>query len=154
VASEDRLEKSIPQDDPWVSEAPEELTPDLQLSPQLFGFVDPLGKSFGVGGGLTVGLGSVDLGARVLLGANIGVGAEAGLTLGGGTLRPRFGLRGTAFPGASAYGGGAVAGLRLSATRRLTFLLDVGAEYLAVEDKTRYRTFFLSSSAGVGFDLL
>ncbi|HEX8704811.1 MAG TPA: tetratricopeptide repeat protein [Myxococcaceae bacterium] len=134
-------------------EAPEQSS-SPQVSPQLFGFVDPLGKSFGAGGGLTVGLGSLDLGARVLLGTHVGVGAEAGLLLGSGTLRPRVGLRGTAIPGSSAYGGGAVAGLRLSATDRLTLLLDVGAEYLAVQDKNLYRTFFLTSSAGVGFDLL
>jgi tetratricopeptide (TPR) repeat protein len=127
--------------------------PAMQLSPQVFGFVDPLGQSLGAGGGLMLGLGSLELGARVLLGEHVGVGAEAGLLLGSGTLRPRFGLRGTAIPGSSAYGGGVVAGLRLAATDRFSVLLDVGAEYLAVEDPQVYRTFFLTSSAGVGFDL-
>jgi tetratricopeptide (TPR) repeat protein len=134
-------------------ESVETPAPAMQLSPQVFGFVDPLGQSLGAGGGLILGLGSLELGARVLLGAHVGVGAEAGLLLGDGTLRPRFGVRGTAIPGSSAYGGGVVAGLRLAATDRLSVLLDVGAEYLAVEDPQVYRTFFLTGSAGVGFDL-
>lgn len=131
-----------------------EASAPLRLRPDVFGFVDALGKSAGMGGGLTLGLGSVDMSARVLMGTRVGVGAEVGLLLGSGAVQPRLALRGTAVPGASAYGGGAVAGLRLAATNRLTFLLDVGAEYLTVQDKNLYRTFALTSSAGVGFDLL
>jgi hypothetical protein len=124
----------------------------LRLSPELFAFVDPLGKSAGAGGGLTLGLGSLELGARVLLGDSVGVGAEAGLLLGHGWLRPRIGLRGTAVPGLSAYGGGAVAGLRMSLLPRLTLLADVGAEYLSAPEG--YRAFTLTGSVGVGFNLL
>jgi tetratricopeptide (TPR) repeat protein len=144
---------SPPPEPSELAESPETPSRALQLSPQLFGFVDPLGQSLGAGGGLTVGLGSLELGARVLLGQHVGVGAEAGYLLDGDTLRPRFGLRGTAIPGSSAYGGGVVAGLRLAATDRLSVLLDVGAEYLTVEDPETYRTFFLTGTAGVDFDL-
>ncbi len=144
---------SPPPEPSELAESPEAPSRALQLSPQIFGFVDPLGQSLGAGGGLTVGLGSLELGARVLLGQHVGVGAEAGYLLEGDTLRPRFGLRGTAIPGSSAYGGGVVAGLRLAATDRLSVLLDVGAEYLAVEDPETYRTFFLTGTAGVDFDL-
>ncbi len=131
-----------------------EVSAGMRLRPDLFGYVDPLGRSIGLGGGLTLGLGSVELNARVLMGAKVGMGAEVGLLLGSGAVQPRLALRATAVPGASAYGGGAVAGLRLAASRRLTFLLDVGAEYLSVDDKNLYRSFVLTSSAGVGFDLL
>ncbi|MDY7230438.1 hypothetical protein [Hyalangium rubrum] len=151
----EEAEARAKQPPPEVEEpAEEEASASLQLRPDVFGFVDPVGKSVGVGGGLTLGLGMVDLNARVLMGSSVGVGAEAGLLLGNGAVQPRLALRGTAVPGASAYGGGAVAGLRLSASNRLTFLVDVGAEYLAVEDKNQYRGFLLTTSAGVGFDLL
>jgi hypothetical protein len=126
----------------------------MRLRPDVFGYVDAVGKRIGVGGGLTLGLGMVDLNARVLMGTRVGMGAELGLLFGSGMVQPRLALRGTAVPGASAYGGGAVAGVRLAASNRLTFLLDLGAEYLAVEDTNAYRTFVLTSTAGVGFDLL
>ena len=118
----------------------------------MFGFLDPLGKAFGAGGGLTLGLGSVDVGARVLLGKALGVGVEAGVALGTGMVQPRLGLRGTAVPSLSSYGGGAVVGLRLRATARFTLLVDLGAEYFAAREG--YRALTLTSSAGLGFDLL
>jgi hypothetical protein len=132
----------------------EEPSNPMRLRPDVFGYVDAVGKRIGVGGGLTLGLGMVDVNARVLMGTRVGMGAELGLLLGSGAVQPRLALRGTAVPGASAYGGGAVAGVRLAASDRLTFLLDLGAEYLAVEDTNAYRTFVLTSTAGVGFDLL
>ncbi|WP_224245108.1 hypothetical protein [Hyalangium gracile] len=147
---QEEARKNPPEDTPTEDE---EAKP-VQLRPELFGFVDPLGKGAGVGGALTVGLGAMDLNARVLMGDNPGFGAEVGLLLGAGTVQPRLALRGTAVPGASAYGGGAVAGLRLAPASRITLLLDVGAEYLKVEDSNQYRSFVLTSSAGVGFDLL
>jgi hypothetical protein len=124
----------------------------LRLSPELFGFTDALGKSVGAGGGLTLGLGSLELGARVLVGDQLGIGAEAGLLLGSGTLRPRVGLRGTAVPGASSFGGGAVVGLRIRAASRLTFLVDVGAELFSAP--RHYRAFALTGSAGISFNVL
>lgn len=126
----------------------------VHLRPELFGFVDPLGKSRGLGGGLTLGLGGMDVNAHVLGGDNLGFGAEVGLLLGSGGVQPRLALRGTAVPGAKAYGGGGVAGLRLKPTARFTVLVDVGAEYFKVQDPSEYRSFVLSGSAGVGFDLL
>ena len=141
--------------------APQEQAPQLeeerapgtvQLRPAIFGFMDPLGKSVGAGGGLTLGLGSLELGARVLMGQQVGVGVEAGVVLGSGALRPRLGLRGTAIPGVDAYGGGAVVGLRVHPASRLSFLVDVGAEYFSAPEQ--YRALALTGSAGVGFDLL
>jgi hypothetical protein len=135
--------------------APVEESKSVQLRPEVFGFVDPLGKgSVGMGAALTLGLGGVELAARVLVGTKPGFGGEVGVRVGSGSVQPRVALRGTAVPGAQAYGGGAVAGLRLKPTDRLTFLVDVGAEYLKVQDSSQYRSFVLSSSAGVGFDLL
>jgi tetratricopeptide (TPR) repeat protein len=130
----------------------EHATSTLQLRPAIFGFMDPVGKAVGAGGGLTLGLGSLELGARVLMGQQVGVGVEAGLVLGSGALRPRLGLRGTAIPGVDAYGGGAVVGLRIHPASRLSFLVDVGAEYFSAP--AQYRALALTGSAGVGFDLL
>jgi tetratricopeptide (TPR) repeat protein len=125
----------------------------LRFRPEVFGFVAPIGeRAFGMGAGLTFGFGALEAGARMLLGEDLGMGAEVGLLLGSGTLQPRLGLRGTAVPGLSSYGGGAVVGLRIHPASRLTFLVDVGAEYLSVPNG--YRSFVLTSSAGVGFDLL
>jgi hypothetical protein len=138
---------------PPEDEAEEPSSP-MRLRPDVFGFVDAVGKRAGVGGGLTLGLGMVDLNARVLMGTHVGMGAEIGLLFGSGPVQPRLAARGTAVPGASAYGGGAVAGVRLAASDRLTFLLDLGAEYLAAEDTSAYRTFVLTTTAGVGFNLL
>jgi hypothetical protein len=135
--------------------APVEESTPVQLRPEVFGFVDPLGKgSLGMGAALTLGLGGMELTARALVGTQPGFGGEVGLRFGSGLVQPRVALRGTAVPGAQAYGGGAVAGLRLKPVDRLTFLVDVGAEYLKVQDSSKYRSFVLSSSAGVGFDLL
>ncbi|WP_224364556.1 hypothetical protein [Hyalangium versicolor] len=127
----------------------------VRLSPEVFGFLDPLGKgSIGMGFALTLGLGGWEVNARALTGTEPGFGGEVGVLVGSGSVRPRLALRGTAVPGAHAYGGGAVAGLRLSPMKRLTFLVDVGAEYLKVQDSSKYRSFVLSGSAGAGFDLL
>jgi tetratricopeptide (TPR) repeat protein len=132
----------------------EESSSPAHLGPEVFGFLDPLGKgAFGVGGALTLGLGGMDLKARALLGKHPGFGAEVGFLLGNGMVQPRLALRGTAVPGSHAYGGGAVAGLRLAPSNRLIFLIDVGGEYLKVQDSSQYHSFVLTSSAGVGFNL-
>lgn len=159
----ERQQAAKPPPPPAPSEAPPSEAPPaaaeearakrgLQLTPALFGFVDPLGKAAGAGGSLTLGIGSLELGVRVLMGDRVGVGAEAGFLLGRGMLRPRLGLRGTALPSASAYGGGAVAGLRIHPASRLVLLVDVGAEYFSAP--AQYRALGLTGSAGVGFDLL
>ncbi|MFL5347380.1 MAG: hypothetical protein ACJ8AT_21560 [Hyalangium sp.] len=144
--------KPPPPPEPQEEEEPSA----VQLRPELFGFADPVGKGIGLGGGLTLGLGSVDLNAHVLAGKKPGVGAEVGLLLGSGTVQPRLALRATAVPGLSAVGGGAVAGLRLAPSGSLTFLLDVGAEYLKLgsQYESAYHSFVLTGSAGVGFNLL
>jgi hypothetical protein len=122
-----------------------------RLRPEVFGFVEPVGGAYGFGGGLSLGLGALELSARVLLGAELAVGAEAGLLLGSGTVRPRLALRGTLIPGLSGYGGGVVAGVRLAAGQRITLLADVGAEYLKVP--ATYRGLAMTGSVGVGFEL-
>lgn len=145
---------------------PPEETPEpglaLRLRPDVFGFVDAWGKSYGLGGGVTLGLGMVDVNARVLLGDELGLGGEVGLVLGDGSVQPRLALRGTTVPTVG-MGGGGVVGLRLGASERLTVLLDVGAEFFSIksaEDRPAdnklksYRTFVLTSTVGVGFDLL
>jgi hypothetical protein len=142
------------EQEPPPEDEPEESSSSVRLRPDVFGFVDALDRRAGVGGSLTLGIGMVDLNARVLMGTRVGMGAELGLLFGEGAVQPRLAVRGTAVPGASAYGGGAVAGVRLAASDRLTFLLDLGAEYLAVKDSNAYRSFVLTSTAGVGFDLL
>jgi len=129
----------------------------LRLRPDVFGFVDAVGRSYGLGGGVTLGLGMVDVNARVLLGDKLGMGGEVGLLLGDGSVQPRLALRATAVPNVG-VGGGGVVGLRLGASERLTVLLDVGAEVFSIspadDDTNTYRSFVLTSTAGVGFDLL
>jgi hypothetical protein len=142
---------------PPLDEEPTEAGASLRLRPDVFGFVDAVGKSYGFGGGMTLGLGMVDVNARVLLGDKIGMGGEVGLLLGDGSVQPRLALRGTAVPNVG-VGGGGVVGVRLGASERLTVLLDVGAEFFSISpaenDTNTYRTFVLTSTAGVGFDLL
>jgi hypothetical protein len=156
-AEEERLARQQAAPPPLVP-TPQEPQPvqeagSLRLRPEVFGFVAPLGGStYGLGGGLSFGVGAMEAGVRVLLGEDLGVGAQVGLLLGRGKVQPHLGLRGTFVPGQPSYGGGAVVGLRLHPTARLTFLVDVGAEYFAVPNG--YRSLVLTSSAGVGFDLL
>jgi len=150
-------EEALARDNPPPQQ--EEGPRSMRLRPELFGFVAPVGPGVGFGGALTLAFGSVDLSARVLAGPNLGVGAEVGFLVGEGRVRPRVGLRGTAVPQLKGFGGGAVAGLRVAGSQRLTFLLDIGAEYLTgltrkPGDKHDYHSFVLTGSAGVGFDLL
>lgn len=143
---------------PWDAPEPrEEPAPAsagrARLLPEVFGFTDPVGKSVGVGGGLTYSSGSFELGARALLGSQVGAGLQVGYVLGSGAFRPHVALRGTAVPGLSAYGGGPVVGARFALGTRLTGLVDVGAEVFKVSE-AGYRSFALTASAGFGFDLL
>lgn len=124
-----------------------------RLLPEVFGFLDPVGKAVGVGGGVTYGTGSFEVGARVLLGDQLGAGAQVNYVLADGAFRPHLGLRATAIPGLSAYGGGPVVGARLALGSSLTVLADVGAELFTVSEEG-YRSFVVSASVGLGFDLL
>jgi hypothetical protein len=135
---------------PWE---PTALSSHSRLLPEVFGFMDPVGKAVGVGGGLTYGAGSFEVGARALLGRQVGVGLQLGLVLGDGAFRPHVALRGTAIPGLSAYGGGPVVGARFALGTRLTALVDVGAELFKVSE-AGYRSFALTTSVGLGFDLM
>jgi tetratricopeptide (TPR) repeat protein len=145
-----------PEEPPTVEE--EEEAPPVQLRPQVFSFLDPFGKRWGLGGAVSLGFGAVDVNARALAGTHPSFGAEVGVLLGSGTVQPRLALRASAIPGAHAFGGGAVAGLRVVPANRLILLADVGAELLKVDNKpeneTQFRSFVLTGSVGVGFDLL
>lgn len=163
-AEQKRLEEEAraknPPPPPDESE-PEVAPRALSLRPEVFGFVAPLGETkehrgVGLGAAFNVALGSLDLGARVLLGDNPALGAEVGWLLGDGSVRPRVALRATAIPGLDgSVGGGAVVGLRLATSRRLSFLVDVGGEYFKFgEGISNRRPFVLTSSVGVGFELL
>lgn len=155
-------ETKDPQDavaaSPWETpEVTEEPAPTSSrrswLLPEVFGFMDPAGKSVGVGGALTYGRGSFEVGARALLGDEVAAGLQVGFVLGSGASRPHLGLRVTAIPGLSAYGGGPVVGARIALGTRLTALVDVGAELFSVSDEN-YRSGVLTASLGLGFDLL
>ncbi|MFP2907145.1 hypothetical protein ACLESD_19270 [Pyxidicoccus sp. 3LFB2] len=138
---------------PWEPTEVSSASGRSRLLPEVFGFMDPVGKAVGVGGGLTYGTGSFELGARALLGSEVGAGLQLGLVLGDGAFRPHVALRGTAIPGLSAYGGGPVVGARFALGPSFTALVDVGAELFKVSE-TGYRSFALTASAGLGFDLL
>lgn len=142
-----------PWEPPEVAEEPAPSPGRSHLLPEVFGFTDPVGRSVGVGGGLTYGSGAFEVGARALLGTQVGAGLQVGWVLGDGAFRPHLALRATAIPGLSAYGGGPVVGARFALGSRLSGLLDVGAELFSVSDQN-YRTFALTASAGFGFDLL
>ncbi|NMO19691.1 tetratricopeptide repeat protein [Pyxidicoccus fallax] len=153
--------KQAPAESPWEeptqepAEGPEPMSAGrARLLPEVFGFVDPVGKSVGAGGGLTYGSGSFEVGARVLLGSDVGAGLQAGYVLGDGAFRPHVALRATAVPGLSAYGAGPVVGARFALGRSLTALVDVGGEFFFKVPETGYRSFALTASAGFGFDLL
>jgi hypothetical protein len=67
-------------------------------------------------------------------------------------VQPRIALRGTLVAGVGFGGGGAV-GLRVTPLSRLTFLVDVGAEKLQVNEPARFRSVVVMASAGVGVNL-
>jgi tetratricopeptide (TPR) repeat protein len=143
-----------PPEDPFAQGDTEpEPSGRSRFIPEVFGFLDPVGKAVGLGGGVTYGTGSFDVGARVLLGDQLGAGAQVGYVLGDGAFRPHLGLRATAIPSLSAYGGGPVVGARLGLGSSLTVLGEVGAEFFTVSEEG-YRSFVVSTSVGLGFDLL
>ncbi|HZI13781.1 MAG TPA: tetratricopeptide repeat protein [Myxococcus sp.] len=146
-------ERPASPENPFAQEEPPAASGRSRLLPEVFGFLDPVGKAVGVGGGVTYGTGSFEVGARVLLGDQLGAGAQVGYVLGDGAFRPHLALRATAIPGLSAFGGGPVVGARLSLGSSLTALVDVGAELFKVSDEG-YRSFVVSTSVGLGFDLL
>ncbi len=146
-------EGPTPTEDPFAQDEEPAAAGRSRLLPEVFGFLDPVGKAVGLGGGVTYGSGSFEVGARVLLGDQLGAGAQVGFVLGDGAFRPHLALRGTAIPGLSAYGGGPVVGARLALGSSLTALVDVGAGLFKVSDDG-YRSFVVTASAGLGFDLL
>jgi hypothetical protein len=128
----------------------------FRLRPELFGYVDMLGQGArGFGVGVSLGYGGLDSSARLLPGpeGRWGMGLELGYLLGRGPVQPRIALRGTLVTGVGVGGGGTV-GVRVTPLSRLTFLVDVGIEKLAVSAPERFRDIILAASAGVGVPLL
>ncbi|WP_309890532.1 hypothetical protein [Archangium sp.] len=126
----------------------------FRVRPEVFGYVDAVGRSRGFGLGATVGYGGLEAGVRVLPGPDgrWGLGAEVGYVFGSGIFQPRVALRGTNVLGVGLGGGGAV-GARLTLLPQLTLMADLGFEGFNVSDKQRYRGAVLVASAGVGFNL-
>ncbi|WNG19410.1 tol-pal system YbgF family protein [Cystobacter fuscus] len=128
----------------------------FRLRPEVFGYVDMLGQGArGFGVGVSLGYGGLDSSARLLPGPDgrWGMGLELGYLLGRGLIQPRIALRGTLVTGVGVGGGGTV-GVRVTPLSRLTFLVDVGVEKLAVSAPERFRSIILAASAGVGVPLL
>ena len=143
-------ENPAPPAPPPAVAQPEEATRErsVRLAPQLFGSAIRW-EERGRGRRAVLGLGCWSW-ARGSAGPAAGRGRRGGSPAG---LR-----RGAAPPGAARHGrAGAVllwrrrgVGLRLRPASRLTFLVDVGAEYFSAP--TGYRPLALTTSAGLGFD--
>jgi hypothetical protein len=117
-----------------------------------FGFGDPLGRSVGAGATAGVAITGLDLSARGLFGTHVGFGAEVAYRFNSdGVFQPRIGLRFTGVPGASAWGGGAAAGVQLAPTPWLWVGAEVGVEYFAAD--AGYRSFAVPVALGVGASL-
>ncbi len=105
-----------------------------------FGFGEPLGQCdattclhFGAGASAGVAISGLDLSARLLVGANLGFGAEVAYRfLDGRLVQPRLSARFTGVPGAGAWGGGAAVGLQIAPIRQLWIGVEVGLEAYAV----------------------
>ena len=135
------------------SEPPRSL---LRLRPELVGYADVVGRSVGGAAGLCVGLGPLDVSARALPGPQNrwGVSGELGLLFGQGVFQSRVALRATGVRTVG-FGAGGVVGARMTPLHALTFLVDVGFEHFFLpSDQRQYRDFVLTTTAGVGFNLL
>jgi hypothetical protein len=126
----------------------------FRLRPELFGYVDVLGRSGGYGFGATAGYGGLEAGVRAMPGpeGRWGMGLEVGYVFGRGSFQPRVALRGTHVVGVG-LGGGGVVGARLTLLPQLTLMADVGFEGFNVDAAGSYRSTVLVASTGVGFNL-
>lgn len=132
------------------------------LRPEVLGLYEALGRQGTVGVGLGYHRGLLEGTARVLVNGDPASSPprliptfqlQGGVLLGRGAFRPHLGLRATLVPGARSYGGGAVAGLRVSLPRGFVALVDVGVERFFVTADDTYRDLALTAQAGLGFDL-
>jgi hypothetical protein len=130
----------------------------FRLRPEAVGFLEPVGRTWGLAAGLTFGGQSVEGTGRVLLGRSLAYELEAGLLFGSGALRPRLGLRGTLVPDRSVFGAGLFLGGRMVLSPRFTALADLGGEFFATLSPevppARSRSFVVLLSVGLGFNLL
>lgn len=126
----------------------------FRLRPEVLGYANVLGtRSVGYSAGLNLGFGGLDTSVHVLPGQDsLGISLEVGYLFGHGPVQPRVALMGTGLL-KTGFGGGAVAGLRLSPTHWLTFLVDVGVERFLLDEQT-YNPWVLTPSVGVGVNLL
>ena len=114
-----------------------------------FGFGEPVAGTLGAGASAGVSLYGVDLSARLLLGSNVGFGAEVAYRFRDGSLlQPRLAVRFSGVPGAGAWGGGAAAGLQLALTRNLWLGAEAGVEYFSVG--AGYEPFTVPLALGIG----
>jgi hypothetical protein len=130
----------------------------FRLRPEAVGFLEPVGRTWGLAAGLTFGGRSVEGTGRVLLGSSLAYELEAGLLFGEGALRPRLGLRGTLVPDREIFGAGLMLGGRMQLSPRFTALADLGCEFFATLSPDvppeESRSFVVLLSVGLGFNLL
>jgi hypothetical protein len=147
-----RREQPVRREEPVIQDEAPSPGPSVRLRPEATGFIDMTGRpAWGLTAGGTVGLGSLDATARLVLGRQLGLALEGGWLFGGGGLQPRVALRFTSVPGLQMLGGGAVVGARLALPPQLIALADVSAEYLTA--RPGYEQFILAASLGLGFEL-
>lgn len=115
-----------------------------------FGFGEPMAKALGAGASAGVSISGVDLSARLLLGANVGFGAEVAYRfLDGGLVQPRLAARFSGVPGAGAWGGGGAVGVQLAPVRQLWIGAEVGFEAFAVGQGWQPTALPIALSVGV-----
>lgn len=147
-----RREPPGPRGEPAIQDEAPSPGPTFRLRPEATGFIDMTGRpAWGLTAGATVGLGSLEASARLVLGRQLGVTVEGGWLFGSGALQPRVALRFTSVPGLPMFGGGAAVGARLALSPQFVALADVSAEYLSA--KQGYEQFILAASLGLGFEL-
>jgi hypothetical protein len=147
--------QQTPQPEGEVQDSEEpRATSSFRLRPEIFGYVDAVGRSRGYGVGTTVGYGGLEAAVRVLPGPGNrwGVGGEVGYLFGRGIFQPRLALRATGVIGVGLGGGGAV-GVRLTPFAPVTLMADLGVEGFLVDDPQLYRQAVVVGSVGMGFNL-
>jgi tetratricopeptide (TPR) repeat protein len=132
------------------------------LRPEVLGLYEALGRQGTLGAGLAYHQGMLEGTARMWIGNDPASSPprfiptfqfQGGVLLGSGAFRPHLGLRAILVPGAQSYGGGVVAGLRVSLPKGFVALVDVGVDGFFVTPDDTYRNVAVTAQAGLGFDL-
>lgn len=138
--------------------------PPAYLRPEVLGLYEALNPhpQVTVGAGLAYHQGPLEGTARMWIGSDPASSPprfiptfqlQGGVLLGSGAFRPHLGLQAILVPGAPSYGGGAVAGLRVSLPKGFVALVDVGVALFFVTADDTYQDIALMAQAGLGFDL-